>query len=343
MDEQEALTILALAEECGAELKGLDAKTSLERLESRHADLRSAVAWFIEHGRADEAVRIAVSLPDFWSATARLEEGRATMDRALAAPATDERLRGRAFFEGGLLAFWQGDDERASSLHTQALELGRRLADPTVTALALSGLARIALRVDLEEARGLCRQALEVCSGTTDKLGRSNALHVLGVAAQMAGDLEDARELMTERLQLARELGSFAGAASEAGNLSVVERQLGNLARAEELALQALEISERRGDEWSIPYELNSLAAIAVERGDLARAAKLLGAAEAMMERQGTDWPPDEWPHFERTKARLVEETPSTRFRRSWREGRGMSLPSAVSCALGRARRPAAS
>ena len=337
MDEREAMALLTLAKEAGAELRGLDAKTWLQRLESQHAQFRPAVDWFLEYGRGDEALGLVVPVANFWSATGRLEEGRALFDRALAAPATDEALRGRAFFDAGLLAFWQGDDDRARSLHEQSLEIGRRLADPTLIALALSGLARIALREDVEEARELCRQALQATNGTHDKLGRSNALHVLGVAAQMAGDLEEAREMMTERLHLSRALGSFAGVASEAGNLSVVERQLGNLPRAEELALEALEISDRRGDEWAIPYELNALAAIAADRGEMERAATLLGAAEGMMERQGTEWPPDERPHFERTKALLMERMEPTGLRRCWGDGRGTSLPGAVSYALHRA------
>jgi tetratricopeptide (TPR) repeat protein len=336
VNEREAIALLTLAEEAGVELKGLEARTYLRRLEPQGASFQAAVEWFVEQGRGKEALRLAGSLPDFWSATGRVDTGRALLERALGAPAMDEALRGRALFEAGLLAFWQGDDARARSLHEESLEVGKRLGDATVIALALSGMARVALRQDLEEARALCRQALEVCDRIDDKLGRSNALHVLGVAAQMRGDLVEAREVMTQRLQLARELGNFAATASEAGNLSVVERQLGNLQRAEELAREALEISERRGDEWTMPYDLNSLAAIAVERGELERAAKLLGAAEAMTEWQGTEWPPDERPHFERSKATLVEEMPSDEFQRCWREGRAMSLASAVSYALGR-------
>jgi tetratricopeptide (TPR) repeat protein len=336
VNERQALALLTLAEEAGAELKGLEAKTYLERLEPEEASFHSAVEWFVDQGRGNQAIRLAASLPDFWSAIGRVDAGRALLERALAAPAPNEALRGRALFEAGLLAFWQGNDARARSLHEESLGIGRRLGDATVIALALSGLARVTLRHDVEEARALCRQALEVCDGTDDSLGRSNALHVLGVAAQMRGDLAEARELMTQRLKLARELGNFAAIASESVNLSVVERQLGNLQRAEELARQGLEISERRGDEWTMPYDLNSLAATAVERGELERGAKLLGAAEAMMERQGTDWPPDERPHFERSRVTLVEAMPPDEFQRRWREGRAMSLPSAVSFALGR-------
>jgi tetratricopeptide (TPR) repeat protein len=334
MDESRAISLLSVAEESAAELRGLDAKAWIARMETEYRDLEAALDWFLEHGRANEALRMAASLPNFWSATGRLEQGHAWLDRALAAPVTDEILRGNAFFQAGLLAFWQGEDERARSLHDQALEIGRRLGDPTVIALALSGLARIALREDIEQARALCKEALEVSSGTDDKIGRSSALHVLGVSAQMAGDLEEARELMTMRLDLARELGDLIGVSGEASNLSVVERQLGNLQRAEELALEALRISGGRGDEWAIPYNLNALAAVSAERGALERAATLLGAAEAMVEHQGAGWPPDEGPHYERTKARLVEEMKSDDFARFWEIGRGLTLTDAVRYAL---------
>ena len=154
--------------------------------------------------------------------------------------------------------------------------------------------------------------------GTADRKGRSSAIHVLGVAAQMSGDLLEAREFMTERMELARELGSFAGVAGEAGNLSMVERQLGNLERADALAREALDIARQREDEWLFPYVISGLAAVATERGELQRAATLIGAAEAMMEAQGAAWP--------RTSARTTS-TPSPSSRKRW------ASPSSNACA----------
>src|SRR5207244_12658979 len=122
---------------------------------------------------------------------------------------------------------------------------------------------RIALRSNIAEARELCREALAVVDGTDDPRGRSSAVHVLGVAAQMAGDLVEARELMTERMALARALGSYAGVASEAANLSTVERQLGNLQRADALAREALELAQQRHDEGLFPCGLTRLLALA--------------------------------------------------------------------------------
>jgi hypothetical protein len=87
-----------------------------------------------------------------------------------------------------MLAFWQGADEDACSPHGRSLQLARRLGDPTTIALALCGLARVALREDPGWARTLCEEALQTVEATDDRLGRANALHVLGVAAQMRGD-----------------------------------------------------------------------------------------------------------------------------------------------------------
>jgi hypothetical protein len=71
--------------------------------------------------------------------------------------------------------------------------LAPQLDEPTAIALALTGLARVALRRDIERARTLCLEALDVVDGTGDQRGRSSALHVLGVPAQMRGQFPQAR------------------------------------------------------------------------------------------------------------------------------------------------------
>jgi tetratricopeptide (TPR) repeat protein len=257
MDEQEARTLRRFAEEAGRGLRGLDATVWRDRIERQYQELEAAFEGLLDHGHTGEALAMACTLAEFLCTSGRVATGRAWLDRALAAAAPDDRSRAVALYEDGMLAFWQGADEEACSLHGRSLHLARWLGDPTTVALALCGLARVALREDLDWARTLCEEALQTVDGTDDRLGRSNALHVLGVAAQMRGDLEQARELMTRRVEVVRALGDYAAVASECANLSVVERQLGNLGRAEQLAAEALRIQERRGDEWAIAYSLS--------------------------------------------------------------------------------------
>jgi tetratricopeptide (TPR) repeat protein len=336
VNAKEAESLLGFAEQTVPGLRGLDGKTVSGQLEQRYGELLAALHWFIDQGRKDEALRLASLLAPFWMATKRLGEGSEWSDRATESAGGSDANRGETLFQAGLLAFWRGDDERASELHNSALRIGRDNGDPSLTAKALTGLARIALRKSgVGEARRLCREALAITEGTADRVGRSNALHVLGVTAQMAGEFLEARTLMTERIALGRETGNFAVIAIEASNLAMVERQLGNLDQAEALSREALEISHRRGDEWATPLMMAGLAAVSAQRGELDRAATLIGAAEEMMAAQGFAWPPDERPHYERVVSILAGAKNNADLERVRAAGRAMTRDAAVDFALG--------
>jgi tetratricopeptide (TPR) repeat protein len=334
IEEQAARSLLAFAEDAGRGLRGLNASLWRDRLQRRFQDLEAAFDWLLDQGHTHDALALASALADLLRTTGRVAIGRRWLDRALEAATIDDPLRAVALYGNGLLAFWQGADEEACCLHGRSLELARRLGDRTTAALALCGLARVALREDLDWARTLCEEALGTVQDTDDTIGRSNALHVLGVAAQMGGDLGQARDLMTQRIELAHKLGDFATIGAESSNLSMVERQLGDLARAEQLAREALQIAEQRGDQWAIPYSLSGLAAVAVETGEFERAAKLLGAAAALQDQQGNAWPPDEAPHFQRSRAAAAEALDRDQFERAWSAGQQLSSAHAVRYAL---------
>jgi hypothetical protein len=150
MDAQTATSLLTFAETVGPTLRGPEAKALFGQFEQQYGDLLAAMQWFIAHGHTDESLRLASSLVAFWMATKRLAEGSGWFDQVLALPDGDNAHRGRALFDAAYLAFWMGDDKRSSSLQDQAVELGRQTNNYTVTALALVGLARIAL------SRGTC-------------------------------------------------------------------------------------------------------------------------------------------------------------------------------------------
>jgi tetratricopeptide (TPR) repeat protein len=334
MDASSAESILALAEQVSPVMTGPNAQASLEQLEDRSDDLLGALQWFVDAGRPDEALRLANALYRYWITKQRFDEGALWFDRVLGSPGGDEHLRGRTLLNAGFMPFWMGDDARASELFGRALESGRRFDDAALISQALGGLARVALRTDPAEGRRLAREALAVSDGAGDESGRSNALHLLGVGAQIAGDLIEARDWMTQRLALVRAAGNEILIASEASNLSMVERQLGNLDAAEALAREALEIGERIGDEFTKPFAISGLAAIATERGEHERAATMVGASEAIMEAQRMAWPPDERPHYERMLAVLPEALGPAEFARARATGRSMTTSEAVAFAL---------
>lgn len=335
MDGPAATSLLAFAEGALPAMKGADPKGTLAEIAARYGDLRAAIDWFVESSATDDALRLVNALFPFWIEKQRFDDGWVAYRRALSGANADPKLRAGAWINAGFMPFWSGDDDRASDAFGRGLTISRELGDQSLEARALGGLVRVAMRSDVDRGRRLAREQLALSDATGNLAGRSDALHLLGVGAQIAGDLVEAQSWMRQRLALVRDQGNDGLIASEAGNLSMVERQLGNLAEAEALVREALEIAERRGDAFMKPFALSGFAAIATERGEDVRAATLVGAAEAIMEAQGAAWPPDEKPHYERMLAILPERMGAPAFEHARAAGRSMATADAVTFALG--------
>ena len=334
VDAETAGSLVTFAEEARTGLTGLDGASAQAALEDRRPELLAALGWLVQHDRPDEAFRMAGALVPFWMATKRIDEGDSWLDRILSLPGGSDAARARALYEHGYLIFWAGDDERSEERQRAALDLARYENDPTVIALALTALARIALRQDIDHAKALLREAIAVTDGTDDRIGRSGAMHVLAVAEQMSGNLAEAARLMSERIELGRATGNFATIAIESNNLSMVERQLGNLDRAGELSREAFEIFRRRGDAIATAWALNGLAAVTAAQGQGERAAVLLGIADAALADAGGEWPPDERVQHDETAARLLEQLGPAGLERALSRGRSMTADEGVKFAL---------
>ncbi len=329
MDDTTAAALLELVEDAQRRRRRQD--PDAERMvEARYGDVLAALDRF---GATGTAFRLAGALVPFWIATKRIAEGDAWFDRAL----RDAEPPARALYDHGYLVFWAGRYELADRRFRAALAAAERDGDPSLQALALAGLARVAINTDVEEAVRLLRRAESVTVGLDDAdPGRSSALHVLGVALQMAGDLTAAREVMSARLAAGRARGDEFVVWSESANLSMVERRLGNLERAEELAVEALTLCARRHDEMAIAWMLNGLAAVTAARGRFERAATLHGLAAAQLDRAGGEWPADERAQHEETLETLTANLPAATLDRCRAEGAAMPAGDTLDYALSR-------
>jgi non-specific serine/threonine protein kinase len=335
MELDEALALLDVAEAARKALRGPEAEAAHAHLEARHPDLVHAFEWLLLNDHVDEALRLASAMVPFWMATKRIDEGDGWFDRAHGVRGGSDSSRARALHDHGYLAFWAGEYERSGDLSRQAVAAGRAAEEPTVVALALAVLARVALNTDVEEAKRLLLEALAVTEGTDDREGRSSAMHVLGVAYQMNGEFEAAARMMSERIALGRETGNDFLVAVESANLSMVKRQLGNLAAAEDLSRTALATFHRLGEALATAWSANGLAAVTAAKGDLERAATLLGFAEAAIEAAGSEWPADERAQYEATLKLLDGAPRQDAIARARVAGRALSTSEAISFALG--------
>jgi tetratricopeptide (TPR) repeat protein len=337
MDSEAALSMLALAEDAEMGLSGPESSRWRENLEKRLGELRDAAAWFLEHGEAARALRLAAGLTAFWRDTGRVGEGRRWMESVLAGPGSDVPSASRAKALSGLatLAFKQSDQEAARAQNEEALRLARAADDWSAQIPALVGLARVALRDgDVGAAREHAERARTLARDMRDRHAEGSPLHLLAAAARLEGDLRRARELYDESLDLARELKDDAMIAVELLNLGHIERNLGNHDRSEELFRDSLRLSAAHGSARLVPDCLVGLGCTAAARGDLFRAARLLGAAEARLQEAGVVLDPDDKPEFDRALSIVRQGLDPIAFKALWAEGRAMDAEMAVDAAL---------
>jgi non-specific serine/threonine protein kinase len=306
-----------------------------EELAARDDELGAALGWFHEQGDADAALRLATALRLFWMERGRFDEGRAALERAVAAPgaASSERRAG-ALAALGLIAFRQGDNERARGCLDESLALARGKGDRTVAALALNGLSRVALRDgDYGALQRFAEESKSIAEESGDRKALISPLHMLATAAKLEGNADEARRWYGETLALSSELGAEGTHAGELHNLGTLEKHEGNLERAEELFRESLVRSRAMGNGYLIPYGLLDFGDLAALHGDGTRAARLLAAAASAVVATGAVFDPDDQPEFDRAVA-LAKELAGADFAAAWAAGQALPLNDALDEAL---------
>jgi len=134
----------------------------------------TSLRWYIAAGRVGEALRFATAMSPFWRTQGRIDAGRRLMAAVLAlpAPADQRRARARAWYEAGVLAFRQRDQEASRSANEQSLRIATAVGDTAAIAQALVGLSRVELRGGAyDSVRAHAGEASALLTQTGDTLG----------------------------------------------------------------------------------------------------------------------------------------------------------------------------
>jgi tetratricopeptide (TPR) repeat protein len=211
-----AAYFLALAEEAEPELVGPDQIAWMDRLETEHDNMRSALSWALGSGRIDTALRLGGALEWFWKVRGHFVEGGRWLEETLSADEdVPDIVRAKALCSAGYLADVQGDIERARRLLQESLALYRELGDEERTARSLQFLGWTD-REDIERARRLLEESLEINRRVGSKRELAMVLHSLAVHALdamtvEAGEQERMKALFEESEALYRESGDIQG------------------------------------------------------------------------------------------------------------------------------------
>jgi predicted ATPase/DNA-binding CsgD family transcriptional regulator len=338
--ERHAGYYLALAEVAAPELKGEGQLAWLERLETEHDNLRSAMRWLLGPGEPEKAARLGWALWLFWGIRAHFAEGRRSMEQALTAEgsvAMPASARAKALFVVGMMANYQGDHLSAEPPIEESLGLFMELEDKSGTAWALSNASITAIGLGQhQQAISLIEESVDLFLEVGEKWGASIQFCFLAVAWRDRGDHGRAKPLAERGLALSREVGERQGISSVLYTLATLAQAERDHERAKDLFEEGLKLSAELGNEADVSHCLEGLASTAGAEGNLARAARLWGAEEALLgkiEAAVYTYVPDRSLHQLRVDAartRLGEEA----FEAAWSEGRAMSPEEAVEYAL---------
>jgi len=276
--QRHAEYFLALAEKAEPGLRGPEQVEWTRNLEADHDNMRAALKWALEHGRADIALRMGAALLPFWKTRGHLTEGRTWLDIALTRGVeATTRERARALMSAGTLAATQGDFTQARALLESSLGLFRELGDEGSILDALRNLGNeLRHQGDYNTAREVLEEGLALSREAGDTWYLACFLGDLGIVKQNLEDNASARLMYEESLAIRRELKDKRGIAMMLVNVGEILRSEEDYDAAQPLYEEALDLARELGDRWGVGMVLHNLGHVAYHRGDYRYALDLL-------------------------------------------------------------------
>jgi tetratricopeptide (TPR) repeat protein len=173
----------------------------------------------------------------------------------------------------GIIAYSQGNLERAKENLSGALDLWKESEDPWGEAMTLFYLGLVNhARGEYGDAQQPYQRGVDLFRDVGYQFGATFSHTSLGNVVSTLGDFMEAKKLCLASLKLRRELDDPWGVAACLDSLGVVESGLGELDEAMMAGLESLEIRTSLGDRRGMATSLNNLAHIAYLRKDLPEA-----------------------------------------------------------------------
>ena len=274
VQDRHAAWFAQLAEAIAPLLLGPEQAKAFNQLERELANMESALAWQLERGNGEGALRIAGAIWRYWYERGSPSEGRRWIERSLAAcDVSEAQLRARALNGLGALCLVQSDYSSARSAFRGAIAAWKEAGENRWSCGSLNNLALLELRQgNPEAAREGFEQALACFQRVNDESGTAFALDNLGYAHQELGEFSRAQAFHQEALAIQERLGNTQGIATALHNLGVTAAALGDDAAAARFHERQLPIARELGLRGSEALALNSLGFIQSASNDYAQA-----------------------------------------------------------------------
>ena len=279
---------LALVKRSHVGLRSERQNETLDLLQADEDNVRIALNWLLEHGRAEEVSDAGWTVWPFWWMRARLTDGRKIMHAVLS---TDQditplaRARGRTGY-GAMCLFIGDHGEAVFNLATAANEL-RELGDKEGLGFCQAALGIVSSVTEGPDAAlARLREAESLLREVGDDYGLVIALNsYCWMISILEMPMED-DSIFKETMALTERVGSSVDRGMAAGNYGrwLAERDRAAGLRARAARDRALVDSDMRS---GASFMIDSLAELAVLDGEPERAAHLFGFALSLRDAVG--------------------------------------------------------
>ncbi|MQA84261.1 MAG: tetratricopeptide repeat protein [Streptosporangiales bacterium] len=246
---------------------------SFRRYDCDEDNLRSILGHCLEHGDAEEGLRICTALRPCWVVRGYFTEGGAWFDSFLAldAPEVPPAVRGAALVGRAQIAYHEQDPAQVEERALEGLALCRAGGDDVGVGSALNVLAEVDLREGrLEHAAARIEEAFTTARACGDAWNEGYALGTRGALAALQGRLREAQRSGEAALAVMRRIDQQWGAARTLSGLGMLAQVRGDHAAARRYYEEALPILREVEARPEIARCLAGIARVALDQGDLA-------------------------------------------------------------------------
>jgi non-specific serine/threonine protein kinase len=322
---------------------GYESVIWINRLDKDLDNIRAAMEWATNSGKAVMALRMAGSLVYFWffwfARGNLLSEWQHRIQLALSRPEGMERTLARAKALNGLaFLYWADMYPIESRLELEeALSIASELGDQWNTATALRYLGLLdSMQGNYAEARFRLELSLEILRkmGPEGKRGVSWTLTFLGDVALNQNASNEARSIFEECVAILKEIGDKNWLAYSIRRLGLLAWREKDYTKAIVLCQESLSLNREIGDPRGVLACLAGFADIAVVQGKFERGATLMAAVETQLDAMGLQLLPVDKMEYERNLAHLRANLDKKAFFKFWAKGKEWSLEEAIALAL---------
>ncbi len=299
-------------------------------IEQYHADLpniRAVLRWSLEVKEGGRVARMAIAMwPFLWIAGLLSESVEVVQQALVDETALSAAERAHARLGLGILAFGQGDYERAAPALETAIDLYGQLGDRRHVATASVPLGVIHAVRDPNGGEDQLARAADTFRELDDGWGLAFALLNLGGALLLHHRYREAIPHLEESLQHARGVNAEVFLSNALTNLGLAHLRLGDLESARARLRESVQHAAIPDNRESLARALDALAAVADTAGDPELGATLLGAGEGVRSSIGAGvWMTDRASHDE-TVAQLRARLGNPAYTAAVDRGRGLTL-----------------